>query len=384
MGPARFAISDPSQQTWWFILILILAILITIRPNKEIVLSKNTTLELKGFAILAVVFGHIGFFLSQDDRFLFPLSIFAGVGVNLFLFLSGFGLTRSAKARPFTIWSFYRDHAPKLFVPLWIVLSVLFMGDTFLGIHYPWETVVQSFLGYFPRADLAENVNAPLWYFTLILAYYLVFPLVYIKKLPLASALIIGVLGYIAAEQILPLNPSVLDPDVLILYRLHIWAFPLGMLLAAAIQRPYQLKLKHTVSLATFRLLSASVVCLFIAWLSLNAGVGQGVWIEQKNSLVLMLCVIGVFLLKPFDVLFFRLFGRYSYELYLLHWPMMYRYDLYFFWLPASLATWAHLFTGIGLGALSKKRSLHPSDADHRSRAKKVQKQVIRGVFPIS
>ncbi len=352
MGPARFVISDPSQQTWWFILILVLAILITIRPNKEIVLSKNTTLELKGFAILAVIFGHIGFFLSQDNRFLFPLSIFAGVGVNLFLFLSGFGLTRSAKARPFTLWSFYRDHAPKLFVPLWIVLALLFVGDAFLGIRYPWETVVQSFLGYFPRADLAESVNAPLWYFTFILTYYLVFPLVYIKKFPLASAMVIGILGYLITEQILPLYPSALDPDVLILYRLHIWAFPLGMMLAAAIQKPIHLKREPTAWLTVFRLLSASGVCLFIAWLSLNAGVGEGVWIEQKNSLVLMLCIIGVFLLKPFDVWLFRLFGRYSYELYLLHWPMMYRYDFYFFWMPASLATWAHLFTGIGIGKL--------------------------------
>jgi peptidoglycan/LPS O-acetylase OafA/YrhL len=62
--------------------------------------TPSTTEELKGIGILAVVFSHIGYFLVNDHRFLFPLSTIAGVGVNLFLFLSGMGLTFSSIKNP--------------------------------------------------------------------------------------------------------------------------------------------------------------------------------------------------------------------------------------------------------------------------------------------
>ncbi len=350
MEPTRVLITDPLTQTWWFVLLFVIAISISIRAkkNKDVALTKDVSLELKGFAILAVIFSHVGYFLSQDNRFLFPLSIFAGVAVNLFLFLSGFGLTRSAKKKPFTPQSFYRDHLPKLFIPLWTVLVFLYIGDALLGIRYPWETIIESALGFFPRADLATSLNAPLWYFTFILAYYLLFPLMNIKKYPFITALGLGLIGYFLTQSTLPV-----DRDVLQLYQLHIWAFPLGVLLASITQNPLRLNFKTTTG-NVGRVVLVVFLSLIVGHVALNAAVGQEVWREQGLSLLLALGVIGIFMLKPFTIGLFRLFGSYSYELYLLHWPLMYRFDLYYFWLPASLATWAHLISGIGLAALAR------------------------------
>jgi len=39
------------------------------------------TQELKGLAILSIVFAHIAYMLVSDSRFLYPLSVAAGVGV---------------------------------------------------------------------------------------------------------------------------------------------------------------------------------------------------------------------------------------------------------------------------------------------------------------
>ena len=93
----QIEVTSPVTQTQIFALIFCLALFLSARRKKEILsFSKETTQDLKGFAILAVILSHIGYFLSTDDKFLFPFSILAGVGVNLFLFLSGFGLTVSS------------------------------------------------------------------------------------------------------------------------------------------------------------------------------------------------------------------------------------------------------------------------------------------------
>ena len=89
-------VSDPTLQTVFFSIIFLSLLLLSIRKNDtETFFSKEATNQLKGFSILAIIFSHIGYFLSSDTRFLYPFSVLAGVGVNLFLFLSGFGLTIS-------------------------------------------------------------------------------------------------------------------------------------------------------------------------------------------------------------------------------------------------------------------------------------------------
>ena len=68
---------------------LLLALLVSARRAKNhSFFPPSTTTELKGLAILMIVFSHIGYFLVSDHRFLVPLSNYAGVGVDLFFLLS--------------------------------------------------------------------------------------------------------------------------------------------------------------------------------------------------------------------------------------------------------------------------------------------------------
>ena len=119
----RISIIDPIFQTYLFGIIFLACLLISIKnPKSDRLFSLSKTEELKGFAILAIIFAHIGYFLSSDNNFLFPLSILAGVGVNLFLFLSGFGLTASALKSPLSIINFYKKRLQKLFLPMWLII----------------------------------------------------------------------------------------------------------------------------------------------------------------------------------------------------------------------------------------------------------------------
>ncbi|MFA6171773.1 MAG: acyltransferase family protein [Patescibacteria group bacterium] len=397
------SINNPVQATWIFAAIFLAAVLVSARMKKSTrFLPKSLTQELKGLAILTIIFSHFGYFLIADHRFLFPLSILAGVGVDLFLFLSGFGLTQSALKKDsnelkeakglaaldgqggaikkerdgLAIWKFYRRRLPKLFMPLWIILALYFILDfLILKITYSWQYIFKAAAGFFPRADVFEDLNSPLWYFTLILFYYLIFPWVLSKKRPWLSAIII----YLAAYFILRENPVWMS-EVRHLYEIHIIAFPAGIFfgwlaygapglgrfrfsrlfglekLSAWAGKPGVLKLEEKIGPAIYYLIIA-VLVIFIGYFALNSGVGQSPDKEQLVSIIVVLAIVLLFSYIRVEFNLLSLFGLYSYEVYLLHWPLASRYDLFYRYLPAWLAAVFYLIVFLGLAWVLKKIS---------------------------
>ncbi|PJA41109.1 hypothetical protein CO178_00905, partial [candidate division WWE3 bacterium CG_4_9_14_3_um_filter_34_6] len=68
-------IIDPIFQTALFISFLIASIVLTgKRDNHLHEINHSHTNELKGIAVLLIIFSHIGYFLFSDHRFLYPLS----------------------------------------------------------------------------------------------------------------------------------------------------------------------------------------------------------------------------------------------------------------------------------------------------------------------
>ena len=377
------SISDPVQSTWIFSAIflpLLLGFFSRIKNNE--VFPVATTQELKGLAILMVIFSHVGYFLVSDHRFLFPLALLAGVEVNLFLFLSGYGLATSSQREPQTIGHFYRRRLIRLFLPVWIALVIFFLLDFFvLHLSYGGQYIVRSFLGYFPSADLYHDVNSPLWYFTIILFYYLIFPLVYNRRRPWLSALAIYLISY----SIVWRSPAFFQ-NVMSLYNIHFAAFPLGIAFAWLLSNlsrrwlvPF-VRLKEMLGKSIPRFISRiSYYALFIfllfiiAYTAYYSGVGQGMVKEQVSSLITMLAIILLFLIKKFKLKILVLFGTFSYEIYLLHWPLMYRYDIFFIYLPAWLAVILYLIMFLGLGWVLQRLTtllLHKFTPKHQTGSK--------------
>lgn len=358
------SIINPIQATYIFIAIFSMAILLSLRSKKnQDFFPIETTNELKGLAILLVIFGHIGYFLVDDHSFLFPLSTIAGVGVDIFLFLSGYGLVISALKKNQTVFQFYKTRLIKLLIPLWVALGAFFLLDFFiLNKVYTGGYILSSFLGLFTSADLYNDINSPLWYFTLILFYYLIFPLIFIKKYPCFSAIIIYILTYV----IMALNP-VWFSKVKFFYEVHLLAFPTGVFTAGLIL--YSQNFIKNINLAKFLknkklieitkkivyYLSIFILLFIIGYTVYNSGIGKGVWIERLVSLTTTLAFVGLFLIKKLRIELLYLFGLYSYEIYLLHWPILYRYDFIFKFLPPWLSMVVYLGLFIGLGWILQK-----------------------------
>jgi len=222
-----------------------------------------------------------------------------------------------------------------------------------LGKTYELPVVIKSFLGYFPVADIFTSLNSALWYFTFILFYYLAFPIVFRRSQPLFSAFIMLLLGYLMTRLALPVTK-----DLLKLYQLHILLFPLGMAFAWVNERKPGLRLQevllkffHKSLLAgVARYLTVAGLLFVFGYTAVHSGVGKGVTAEQLSSIVTMLALIVAFLLKNVHSELLVIFGKYSYEIYLLHWPIVYRHDFIYKYLPASIGTLLYLALFVGIG----------------------------------
>lgn len=349
-----FEVAHSVSSTYVVIAAVSLVLLFSIRKRTDTsLLPVSLSQELKGFAILAIIFGHIGYFLVLNHEFLFPLSALAGVGVDLFLFLSGFGLAISQSKKLLSLLNFYKRHFLKLYAPLWMVLSLVFLFDAILlqklyGVSY----IIHSFLGFFHRADLFTDVNSPLWYFTFILFFYALFPLVFKPARPLLSALILfGVAKGITLLQL----PFLVD--IQHLYVVHLLAFPIGVALggfsAKHSYKQERLEQKITLMPITVRTgLMALSACVF-AYFAYFSGIGTSQ--QELISLFTALLIVVFFILKNFEVRVLYLFGIFSYALYLIHWPFLSRYEFLYAILPAWLATILNLAILLGLSWLLHK-----------------------------
>lgn len=349
------SITNPVVATGIFSAVLFIALALSIRPR---VITdwfpSAVSAELKGLAILMIVLSHIGYFLVNDTRFLWPLSIAAGVGVNLFLFLSGFGLTVSQLQKDLSIWQFYKRRLWKLFVPFWLMLLTFLVLDFFvLRLTYPWPYIGRAVSGIFNRADLYQDINSPLWYLTFILGYYVLFPLVFSRRRAWFSALLL----YLAGHLFVYFEPAFFN-NVFHLYKIHIIAFPLGVLAAWGIGRLPAARILSGWSRGRAAVLyyAALSVCLAIfVYANINSGIGGSANFEQGMSLIAVLAIVGVFILKKLEFRLLYWFGIYSYEIYLWHWPLLYRYDIFYRFLPDTwgwLATILYLALFLGLGQL--------------------------------
>lgn len=351
------SISNPLIQTYIFSVILIVALVLSLRKKQNsdffgIAVSQ----ELKGFAILTIVLAHVAYALVSDSSFLYPLSTMAGVGVDLFLILSGYGVMTSALKKPLSVGAFYKKRLLNLYLPFWICLSAFFVLDYFwLNLNYGLVYVVKAFFGLFTQADLYLNVNAPFWYFSWIVMYYLLFPLLFIKKAPWLSA----ILMYALTFSLIKFQPHFLD-QIIHLYRVHVIAFPLGMLMAWFFSasplwskiKQLGLKLGHK---NIWHYSSLLLLLVAIWYLIKNSGVGGAPIVEEIIGIITSLLIVSLFIIKRVEIKTLYWVGFFSYEIYMFHWPLMYRYDFLFKYLPAWAALTLYLFIFIGLGYLLQR-----------------------------
>ena len=351
------------------IIALIAVLLITLRKSQHTdVFPVSVTQELKGLGILTVVFAHFAYMLVTNAEFLFPLSIIAGVGVELFLFMSGYGLSVGMLKKPMPVMEFYKRRLIKIFIPFWVALIIIFAADAiFLNINYTPSYITQSLLGWFPTAVGFGDVNSPFWYITWMIMFYALYPIVFSVKRPWLTALILAVVATLLGVY----NPFDMGDNWL--HRLHTLAFPLGIVAAWLLMKTKEKENKLVKYLEDFRNKSSGVLRLLIIaamfalvvymslhttanhWPILTSILGKGYFVEQLTSLVIMFAFIVIFSLKKLDNKFLAIYGLYSFEVYLIHWPLIGRYDIFFSYMPAWAAVLAWLVAFILISIVLQK-----------------------------
>jgi peptidoglycan/LPS O-acetylase OafA/YrhL len=351
------------------IIALIAVLLLTLRKSQHTdVFPVSVTQELKGLGILTVVFAHFAYMLVTNAEFLFPLSIIAGVGVDLFLFMSGYGLSVGMLKKPMPVFEFYKRRLIKIFIPFWVALIIIFAADSiFLNINYTMPYMIQSFLGWFPTAIGYGDVNSPFWYITWMIMFYALYPIVFSVKRPWLSALILAVIATLLGVY----NPFDMGDNWL--HRLHTLAFPLGIVAAWLLMKTKEKDNKLVKYLEDFRnkstgitryviIISMFALVVYMSlhttanhWPTLTAILGKGYFVEQFTSLVIMFAFIIIFSLKKLDNKFLAIYGLYSFEVYLIHWPLIGRYDIFFDIFPAGVAVIAWIITFILVSWLLQK-----------------------------
>ncbi|MDD3007931.1 MAG: acyltransferase [Arcobacter sp.] len=350
------------------IAVLLVVLLLTFRKSQRTdIFPIPVTEELKGFGILTVVFAHFAYMKVTNPDFLFPLSIIAGVGVDLFLVMSGYGLTVSMLKKPMSTLDFYKRRVIKIFIPFWVALIIIFAADAiFLGITYPLPYMVQSLFGWFPTAVGFGDVNSPFWYITWMLMFYILYPIFFSAKRPWLTAIVLAVIATLIGTY----NPLNLGDNWL--HRLHTVAFSIGIVLAWLLHESKDKENKLVTAIKEFRNNSNLLRCVIVVammvlvvymslhttanhWPTLTSILGQGFYVDQFTSIVIMLALMIIFSLKKFDNKFLAIYGIYSFEVYLIHWPLIGRYDVFFDFLPSWAAVIVWMISFIILSILLQK-----------------------------
>ena len=358
------SITNASRETAVVAFGIILTITITAHGAiRKALFPLEVTNELKGLAILMIILSHIGYFLVSDRQFLAPLSNYAGIGVDLFLALSGFGLVVSALRKPLSVGQFYLKRLPRIYLPMILTLLIFLILDAFfLHQTYPLKTTLMNLFGIFPRADLYNDIDSPMWFITFLLVNYLLFPFIFRRRFPALSALAMTIAVLLFDLGITRLN--LLSPNLNQFYKLHFLSFPLGMFIAAILNQPpawlkmtaenLHSKIKHPYALTILRLIGLVLAGFTLYYFYYHSQVGRGWQLEAAASLANVVAILVIFILKKVDFGALALFGTFSFEIYLLHWPLLWRYNFLFGRLPAGVATLIYLGIFIGLGYLFK------------------------------
>ena len=149
----------------------------------------NASNAARGIALLLLLWHHL--FSSKCDICSIPVCIsskFAQFDAAIFIILSGYALAVSVGNRPIGLLAFYKKRLPRLYMTYWLIALIfipigILSGLRPLSMVFPTAPYLKLFIqmtGFHMFVDsVSYGYNATWWFMSLILALYLLFPLIY-------------------------------------------------------------------------------------------------------------------------------------------------------------------------------------------------------------
>jgi peptidoglycan/LPS O-acetylase OafA/YrhL len=293
--------------------------------------------ELMGVAILWIVFFHLPDYTkrisSLDSLIAFTQSI-GYAGVDIFFFLSGFGLTFGWLRKKYTIPKFYQKRILRILPTYWVWMLLLALGELFITRDFQIRGFIADFFG----IGFLSNRSYNHWFIPSIVICYLLFPFVIncIKKndtKPKVKSFQVLLLSVIP-PLLLSLCLLAIGANNLLIFSTRIPNFILGIFIAYL----YLSKAKEDTDsnvlsvpiLILMALMGSSLLYLTYTFTTPEVRQTYGLWWYPFIFLTYPLCIIFSFLLNwstvniadrvsaPF-LISLKFCGLYSLEIYLMH-----------------------------------------------------------------
>jgi len=317
---AKVFINNPEYVNTIIILFCIFCALISIKKRKQYSsFDRVTTGQLRGIAILMVVVGHLWGHVSQTA----PSLVLSRDGVGIFLLLSGFGITRSLMVNNIGFAEFICKRINKVMIPYWVTtLLILFFDYFLLNESHKLSHILISLLG-INVYGIMHHFDYVRWYITFLLFWYFIVFISYSCLRNFIVPFLLLVVGGVV---------FILDYYLLDFGWYHFYAFPVGCFIGG-----YYKLVKNIIN--KLGMWCNPLVLLLIVLSLYYKIVLVDIIIDYSPSIVLECLADSVSVILSLSILilfnsfnkyysrFLMFFGKYSYEIFLLHGVFLIKYN---------------------------------------------------------
>jgi len=321
-------------------------------PGDDI-LSRRATDQLKGIAIIFLLVGHISLKCIMGEQ----LTENAGAwAVLIFIVLSGATLVKVYGINNISS-NFILKRIRRLLFPLWISLIIFYILDyVILNRTYPVLDMLIHFAG------LSANVP-PLhteWFITYMLFlytnYYVIakaraIPLIYVT-------ILIGVLY--ATSYLIMRTDSLKSLQIWLAYTI---VFPLGVLIGSYRGKIYSVLSVWLREQKIIFIISMAILFVGYEYIT-NISASSPVLLKALlNATKNILFIISIFMLATilatarYESVFLKILGKYSFEIFLLHYPFIVSYNIFLYDLSLTGLFVIYLIALVALSAALQRIS---------------------------
>lgn len=212
-----------------FIILIIILFLIAVSSNhkyeyeKDVIIDKKLTSQLKGTAIIFVLLGHMTLMNFLNFK---PIQDIGSFGADIFLVVSGYGIYKSYLKKGINK-NFVIKRISTIYIPF--IIAVLF--GIFLRIYKQNSkfTLKQIFI-FLSGFDINRTLDGAYWYISFILLWYFIFCIIYkYSKVRKLNIILLFFFSYLFKLSTFITPVSSLSWQ----YSLHYITFPIGVFIAA-------------------------------------------------------------------------------------------------------------------------------------------------------